>query len=87
MIALGTKVRERVSGFEGVVVARTTWLTGCDRYTVQPSGLDKAGKPFETCTFDEPQLIVLGQPRTPAVEPKAVAANPGGPRPEPARRR
>lgn len=86
MIKLGTKVRERVSGFEGVAVARTTWLTGCDRYTVQPTGLDKAGKPFESCTFDEPQLEVLGQPRRAAVGPEA-ATNPGGPRPEPARRR
>lgn len=60
MIELGTKVRDRVSGVQGIAVARTEWLNGCTRVTVQPQEL-KDGQPVETTTVDEPQLEVVGR--------------------------
>ena len=54
-IALGDTVKDSVSGFVGVAVAKTEWLNGCTRWTVQPP-VDKEGKLPETATFDEPQL-------------------------------
>ena len=51
MINLGDKVRDRVSGLEGIVVARTNWLNGCIRFTIQPQEL-KDGKPVDTSWFD-----------------------------------
>lgn len=59
MINLGDKVKDSVTGFKGIAVARTNWLHGCDRITIQPEGVDKDGKLFETFSFDEPQLIIL----------------------------
>lgn len=58
-IQLGDKCKDLVTGYEGVVVARTEWLNGCIRVTLQCDKLDKDGKPQDTYTFDEPQLVVL----------------------------
>lgn len=33
MIILGRKVRDKVTGFEGIVTGRATYLTGCDQYS------------------------------------------------------
>ena len=59
MINLGDKVKDIVTGFTGIAVGRTTWMYGCDRVTVQPEGVNKEGKLFETQSFDEPSLVVL----------------------------
>ncbi len=59
MINLGDKVKDSVTGFTGIAVGRTTWLHGCSRITIQPEGMTKEGKIYETCTFDEPQIEVL----------------------------
>ena len=45
-IKLGQKVRDTITGNEGTVVARTEWLHGCVRVTVQHEG-GKDGCPFE----------------------------------------
>lgn len=58
-IKLGDLARDRVSKFEGVVVAVTEWLNGCRRITIVPPYLDKDGKPFEGQTFDEFQMEVI----------------------------
>lgn len=78
-IALGDIARDTLTGFEGVVVAKTNWLHGCTRWTLQPRKLEK-GKLQETQSFDEPQLELVK---------KAVVATTsatGGPRSEPMRR-
>lgn len=58
-IALGDKAKDSVTGFEGIAVARTEWLNGCIRVTLQSDSLDKEGKPRDGQTFDEPQLVVI----------------------------
>lgn len=60
MIKLGEKAKDTVSGFEGICVARTEWLNGCWRITLQPK-VDKEGKCGDNVTFDEPQLKVIGK--------------------------
>ena len=57
--ALGDTVKDTVTGFEGVVVAFTTWLNGCERLSVQPTKLDKESKPRDTVVFDIQQLVVV----------------------------
>jgi len=57
-VQLGDEARDTVSGFAGVCVARTEWLNGCWRMTLQPKALDKDGKPQESQTFDDFQLEV-----------------------------
>lgn len=57
-VGLGDKVKDTISGLVGIAVARTEWLHGCLRITIQPAmGTD--GKVPENYTVDEPQCEVL----------------------------
>lgn len=58
MVQLGDKVKDTISGFSGIVVAKTEWLNGCVRVTIQPL-IGKDGKLPESATFDIEQLVVL----------------------------
>ncbi len=79
-VQLGDEALDVVSGFSGICVARTEWLNGCWRMTLQPVGLDKDGKPQETQTFDDFQLRVVTPRRLPAGNKET-----GGPRDAPVR--
>jgi len=81
MIKLGDKVKDRITGFTGIAIARTQWLHGCERITILPDKLDKDGQPQESCSFDEPDIELI--------KPKRYArkTDTGGPRPEIARRK
>ncbi len=58
MIKLGDEVKDMVSGFQGIAVARYQYLQGCNRIGVQPP-VDRDGKLPEMATFDEPQMEVI----------------------------
>ncbi len=77
LFALGDLLKDRVTGFKGIVIATTEWLNGCVRLTLQPQGLNKDGKVHDTLTLDVEQLELV----------KAAVAAPsptktGGPMPE-----
>lgn len=55
---LGDRVRDAITGFEGVVTLRSQWLNNCNTYGVQPTAL-KDGSPQERQPFDEPQLELV----------------------------
>ena len=58
MVKLGDRVKDTVSGFSGIAVAKTTYLQGCDRIAVQ--AITKKNKePISWQHFDEPQLKVV----------------------------
>lgn len=75
-INLGDKVKDTITGFTGIAVAKTLWINGCTRINVQPEGLNKDGKAFEPDTFDEPLLKVLKAKKAPEGD-----HDKGGPRP------
>lgn len=79
-VKLGDRVKDEVTGFEGIAVARTTWLHGCDRICVQPEKLDKDGKVVDGITFDENQLKVLKSRVVDSHEHIKSTAKTGGPR-------
>lgn len=85
-IQLGDRVRDRISGFEGIVIGVTDWLYQCRRPIVQPSTLTADGKPTDSQSFDEPQLEVIEAAAFAAQVPERVSAKTGGPRVTPARR-
>lgn len=64
-IELGDEVKDEITGFAGVAVARTQWLTGCDRITVRPRKVTKEGKIIDYETFDEAQLAVTKRKSVP----------------------
>ena len=53
MVKLGQMVQDRMTGFKGIVMARTEYLNGCVQVLVQPKGCDKEGKPKESQWMDE----------------------------------
>lgn len=81
-VELGSKVRDKITGYAGIVIARTDWLSGCRRITVQSQEL-KDGKPIDSCCFDESQIEVLEE--TTVVSVMADPTRPGGPMPSPTR--
>lgn len=83
MIKLGSKVRDTLTGFEGVAVARTEWIYGCARVGVEKEGLDEKGTPVEAQWFDE-QRLELVESRPVAVS-EASSAVSGGPKADPSR--
>jgi len=58
--ALGQKVKERFTGFVGVIVAQTRYLNGCLKYGVSAINLDKDGKIPDWEWIDETQLETEG---------------------------
>lgn len=80
VIQLGQKVRDKITGFEGVAMARTSWLSKLDRIMIQPS-VDKEGKHRDGHVFDEVHVEVVGE-TIPQTERQIGT---GGPIPEPVR--
>lgn len=88
-IELGDKAQDKITGFVGIVMGHTKWIHGCDRFTLQPLGLDKDGKPIEMRTFDEAQLSIVEKHAYVGDRPPATfgaAPKPGGPADNPERR-
>ena len=77
MIELGVVAKDVVTGFEGVVMGRAQYLTGCDQYMVKPQGLDKDGKVRDSVWFDENRLEVTNHESL--VLPGDTERDPGGP--------
>lgn len=60
MIELGKKGRDKITGFEGILIGRSTWLTGCEQYCLCPT-VDKEGKIRDSAWFDEVRVEVLAE--------------------------
>jgi len=57
---LGLKAVCKITGFEGVITSRVEFLTGCNRYALQPTELVD-GKIVESVYFDEDQINIIGE--------------------------
>ena len=75
-INLGDVVRHKYSGVKGTAVSRTTYLSGCDRITIQPM-VKKDGSLGDSYSFDEPEIEVVKAKK--AIQPKGKT---GGWQPE-----
>jgi len=60
MIELGVKAKDRITGFEGIVMAKVVYLNGCIQYCLKPP-LSKKGELREGEYFDEGQLERTGK--------------------------
>lgn len=74
---LGDKVRDKVTGFTGIMSVLSIYLTGCSRAGVQPK-IGEDGKVPEAMYFDLPMLEVL---ESEVVTP--IPTEKGGPRDAP----
>lgn len=69
MEILGKKARDKVTGFEGIIIGKTIYLYGCNCYGLAPAA-DKGVIP-DTNWFDEGRIEIIGDGVKPA-EVKAV---------------
>lgn len=72
---LGSELRDKITGFSGVVVYRSQWIHGCNVYGLRFMEL-KDGKPMDTQQFDEPQLELV-KPKV--IEPSRKTGGPERP--------
>ena len=79
MVKLGDRVKDRITGFEGIAISLTRHLTGCDTVGVRPEKLHD-GKTIDCHWFDINRLKVT---KKSAFTPEQVTKKPGGPRPVP----
>lgn len=73
-VTLGEKYRDKISGFEGVAIARYEVLHGCVRVQLETGKDNEVKEPV----FDEQRLEPVAP--TPPIKPTATT---GGPRPNP----
>jgi len=68
-IALGSKAKCRITGFEGICTGRAEWLYACTKVMLQPQKLqEKTGQPIEPHWFDEGQVGLIDIPQKDIVE-------------------
>ena len=90
MIELGDKVKDKITGFEGICISLNTWLHGCDRVGVESTSLHE-GKPQDVQWFDvyRVEVIEAGVFASLKVLKETVSdqalKKPGGPRQDPKR--
>lgn len=82
VVELGDLVEDKITGFRGIVIARTEWLNKCVRIQVQPEDLSKEGKPVDSVAFDVEQLKIVKKAKVTVDKPKPT----GGPKPAPTQR-
>jgi hypothetical protein len=83
MVKLGSRVKDSITGFQGIAIGRTEWLYGCARIGIQPEKMGKDNKPIEASWFDEQQIVVIKE-MGPLVQPTS-SAKVGGPQRDPGR--
>lgn len=80
-VELGDRVRDAITGLEGIATSLHIYIDGCSHVGIQPREL-KDGVPVEVSYMDEKDLTVLDR-----ANPKPAPRKTGGPRPEPTRMR
>ena len=75
---LGIEGKDRITGFTGIIIGVSRYLTGCDQYALKPP-VDDKGNMRDAKWFDEGEITKIGQ----GIHKKEVksAAN-GGPQPD-----
>ncbi len=76
MIKLGSRVRDSITGFEGIAVIRSEHLYGCVHIGITPTILNKDGSTIRPEFFDEQRVLVLEEMK-PEVSPASSAVSGG----------
>lgn len=79
---LGDTVKDKHTGFTGLMTARTEWLYGCTRVAIEAKELSKDGEVVQPQWFDIQRIELVEKAK--AAEPPNEP--PGGPKSDPQRR-
>ena len=77
-IELGDRVKDRITGYTGIVNTKSEYLNGCRRFGVQSEKVDKDGRVPDSIYFDEPDLTVIKK-GVHAIIPIGTVATPKAP--------
>lgn len=58
---LGEVLKDKITGFTGVVMVRSQYLTGCLHYGLQSRKIGEKGKTSDWEHFDENRLVSIGK--------------------------
>lgn len=56
---LGLKAKDKITGYEGIIVGFCKYLYGCNQYGLNP-GKGSDGKLLDVVWFDEGRIVVTG---------------------------
>ncbi len=70
---LGKQAKDKLTGFAGIIAGKSTFITGCDQFFIQPPVGEK-GEFKEGRWFDEGRLEVIGD----GIEPAKVQGQENG---------
>ena len=59
---MGAKVKDQITGFEGIVVACADYMTGCRQYCIQPK-VKKGGKEYPKAYWLDEDRLHDGKPK------------------------
>jgi len=77
--ALGVELKDIVTGFTGIVMGRTDYLTGCNHYGLCPRKLSKEGKLDDWQWLDESRLVPTGKKLLGYLAPNTSGPMPNAP--------
>lgn len=80
-IKLGSKVKDSLTGFAGIAVAKTFWTGGEVTIAIEPDKLHE-GKPQEVCSFHASRIELI-EVQKPPMSTNANPQAPGGPQDDP----
>ena len=69
MIPLGSKIKDNITGYQGIATARVTHLYGCVHIAIQPQEL-KDGIPQKERLFDEQRIQIIERAEREPQQPK-----------------
>ena len=72
MINLGSKVKDSISGFEGVAFERQDFMYGCARIVIEPCELNTDGSVRDSQVFDEQRVEIVEAEKPFIYPPHAV---------------
>lgn len=74
---LGRTGRDQITGFEGVIMGRAEYLTGCNQLLIAPRELDKDGNRRSGEWFDESRIGLVALLPIVTLDVAEVKENPG----------
>lgn len=77
-IGLGSTVKDRITGLQGVVMARTEYLTGCAHVGILATKVNKDGKIPEWEWIDETRCVLDKSKKVIKLSSPAVVEGNGG---------
>lgn len=84
---MGDRVKDVISGFEGVVIGRFEYWTGCNHYGVEAAATKDSKTPYENLDEQRLELVEAGavklareyEQQVEAEQPKPKRRSPGAP--------